>query len=268
MGRWSLDDIPWDRFDARRVDPDIVALAKAAAVVEFNADDYVAYLCRVFAGDSRFVKAVQGWGAEEVKHGAALARWARLADPAFDFDAAFARFKQGFRLPLDAEESVRGSRSGELIARCMVEAGTSAYYTALADATDEPVLKAICRRIAGDEFAHYALFHRYLGRYQLSERLLFPARLKVALGRIREMGDDELAHAFHATNQAESPYDRAQAIRNYRSRAAPRYRKSHIRSMTGMVFTAVGLRPDGWLSDAVCWTITRFLRLRGAGAPA
>ena len=38
-------------------------------------------------------------------------------------------------LPLDAEASIRGSRTGELIARCMVETGTSSYYTALAEAT-------------------------------------------------------------------------------------------------------------------------------------
>ena len=75
---------------------------------------------------------------------------AQLADPGWDYRAAFARYKAGFKLPLDATRSVRGSRTGELIARCMVETGTSSYYTALADASQEPVLQQICRLIAAD----------------------------------------------------------------------------------------------------------------------
>ena len=45
------------------------------------------------------------------------------------------------------------------MARCVVESGTSSMYSALRDSTDEPVLKAICHRIAGDEFRHFRLFY-------------------------------------------------------------------------------------------------------------
>ena len=37
--RWTLQDIPWDRFDAAKVNPDILKVAKAAALVEYNARD-------------------------------------------------------------------------------------------------------------------------------------------------------------------------------------------------------------------------------------
>ena len=47
----------------------------------------------------------------------------------------------------------------------MVEIGTSSYYTALADATKEPVLQIICRQIAADEFRHFKLFYDHLRRY-------------------------------------------------------------------------------------------------------
>ena len=63
-----------------------------------------------------------------------MGRWAALADPSFDFDASFKRFTDGYKIPIEVEKSVRGSRAGELIARCIVETGTSTYYTALADA--------------------------------------------------------------------------------------------------------------------------------------
>ena len=39
---WTLDDIPWSRFDASRVDPTLLAAVKAASLVEYNAPDYVA----------------------------------------------------------------------------------------------------------------------------------------------------------------------------------------------------------------------------------
>ena len=91
---------------------------------------------------------------------------------------------------------MRGSRTGELIARCVVETGTSSYYAALGEATDEPVLKEICRRIAGDELRHYKLFYGFMKRYLAREPLGILARLKVALGRVAETGDDELPYAY------------------------------------------------------------------------
>ena len=94
-----------------------------------------------------------------------------LADPTWDYQAAFARYKAGFKLPLDAEASIRGSRTGELIARCMVETGTSSYYTALADGDQEPVLQQICRHIAADEFRHFKLFYDHMRRYLARENI-------------------------------------------------------------------------------------------------
>ena len=50
--------------------------------------------------------------AEEVQHGEALGRWAQLADPDFDFDAAVARFRAGFRVPLEVDRSVLDALAG------------------------------------------------------------------------------------------------------------------------------------------------------------
>ena len=114
---WSLDDVSWGAFDASAVDPDMLAAIKAAALVEFNAPDYVSYLKRVFhAASPGTLDWIERWGAEESQHGRALGRWAEIADPSFKLDEAFARFRKGYR-PLhfnnDDSESVRGSRRGE-----------------------------------------------------------------------------------------------------------------------------------------------------------
>jgi hypothetical protein len=45
-----------------------------------------------------------------------------------------------------------------MAARCVVETGTATYYRALEQASDEPVLRDLTRRIANDEVRHYKHF--------------------------------------------------------------------------------------------------------------
>ena len=249
MSQWTLSDIPWNRFDPLKVEPSILRLVKAASLVEQNGADYTRYLCNVFAGDAEFQDAARIWGGEEVQHGVALGRWSRLADPSFDHTASCARFSAGFRVDLDAERSIRGSRAGELVARCIVETGTSSYYTALAEATQEPVLRAICHRVAADELRHYKLFYTYMNRYLARERLGRWRRLRVALGRIRESEDDELSYAYFVANAAPGAvYHRQRAHREYLAAAACVYRPHHVERAVAMTFKAIGLKPHGWLN--------------------
>src|SRR5438270_13350851 len=189
--------MPWERFDRSRLDPEIVKLVKAASLVEYNGAAYAHHLCRIFDDDPDFQEGARRWGAEEIQHGKALARWAELADPEFDFEAAFDRFQAGYRVDFDCDTSRRGSRSGEMIARCMVEVGTSSYYSALRDGVREPVLKEICRNIAADEIRHYGLFYKNLTRCLESERIGLWRRLRVGFGRISEAQDDEIACAYY-----------------------------------------------------------------------
>ena len=261
MSNWTLETIDWDRFDASKVDPEILRNIKAAAMVERNGGDYGVYLGRVFADDPAFVADLAGWVAEEVQHGMALGRWAQMADPAWNFDAAFERFRQGYQLPLDVEASVRGSQAGEMMARCIVETGTSSYYSALKDATEEPVLKQICVNIAADEFRHYKLFFDHLGRCLERDRLSRWARLRVGWGRIAESEDDELAYAYFAANEPDgAAYDRKRYMQAYAKRAYPLYRASHVQRAMAMVLKAVGLEPQGWLNGLLTRASFWFIR--------
>ncbi len=263
MAHWSPKDIPWDAFDPARVDADILKMVKAAAMVEKNSADYAAYLRNIFADDQVIQAAALRWAEEEEQHGDVLGRWAEMADPEFDFAARFETFRQGFRIPVDSEQSIRGSRSGELVARCVVEVGTSAYYSALADGTDEPVLKAICTRIAEDEFRHYKLFHSYLQRYQAIEKPKRWANIKVALGRMVESDDDELAYAYYAANNMGEPYERRANADAYAARAAGYYRPAIVRRGVSMTLDAVGLKPDGWLLAVLSQVAWRAVGWRG-----
>ena len=247
---WTLDDIDWDAFEPAKVDEALVKLIKAASLVEHNGAEYTRYLCDVFAGDDVFQSAIRQWGQEEVQHGKALARWARLADPTFDFDAAFERFLRGYS-PFDDGQvtSTRGSRTGELIARCIVETGTSSYYTALAETAGEPVLCQICRKIAADEFRHYKLFYQTMKRYQVEENLGRVGRLRVALGRLGETEDDELAYAYYAANDWQTGrYDREAIARIHIRSAFSRYRRPHVMRAAAMMLKAAGLPSNGMIA--------------------
>lgn len=262
MGVWTLDDIPWDEFDRSKVDSEVLRTIKAASLVEQNGADYAQYLCNVFHDDPEFQRVARRWGDEEIQHGQALGRWAMLVDPEFDHALASERFTRGFRVNLDVRHSVRGTRSGELIARCIVETATSSYYTALAEATDEPVLKAICQHIAADEFRHYKLFYSYLKRYLHRERIGFWKRLRVAAGRVVESEDDELSYAYYAANENAAAFDRRRYSNAYASRVYVLYRKHHIERSMAMIFKAVGLKPNGrlnFLAARIAWT---FMHLR------
>jgi rubrerythrin len=271
MVAWTLDDIPWDRLDRSKVDPEILRIVKAASLVEQNGGDYAHYLCNVFHDDPLFQKVARHWGGEEIQHGQALGRWAELVDPAFSHAQASERFTAGFRVDLDATRSVRGTRSGELIARCIVETGTSSYYTALAEAVDEPVLKTICQHIAADELRHYKLFYTHLKRYLERERLGFWGRLRVAAGRVAESEDDELAYAYYAANETAAPYQRKRYNNAYARRAYRVYRAHHIDRGMAMIFKAVGLTPNGRLNrlaSRLAWRVMcrRAERLERAAA--
>jgi rubrerythrin len=267
---WTLDDIDWSKFDRAKVDPGLLAAVKAAALVEYNAPDYVAYLHRVFVGSPQeTLDDLTRWGSEESQHGRALARWAEMADPNWSFTSAFARFQTGYKPPhfhTDTTESIRGSRRGEMIARCVVESGTSSYYSAIRDAAEEPVLKEIAGRIAADEFRHYKLFFDTL-QAQDEPELPFWRRLLVALGRVNESDDDELAFAYYCASvspdeETARPYDRAAYARASYARSLGIYRRHHVRKLVQMVAKAIGAHPQSRLTEIAARLMWRMLRIR------
>lgn len=260
---WTMDDIHWSLFDPSQVEPKLLAAIKAAALVEYNAPDYVSYLKRVFAdAGPATLAAIEQWGREEAQHGRALGRWAETADPSFKLEEAFARFRKGYTPAHFAEGtgSIRGSRRGEMIARCVVESGTSSYYTAIRDATEEPVLKEIAGRIAADEYRHYKLFYDTL-HAQAEPELSLWKKLWIALGRVRESDDDELAYSYYCANvlpqdEAANPYDRKRYSKLAGQASMSIYHRRHIQKLVQMVIKAVGANPHGWLAstaEALLW---------------
>lgn len=268
---WTLDDIAWQRFDRTRVDADLLMAVKAACVVEFNSTDYVGYLKIVFPDDEGLHRTFEQWGREEAQHGRALAAWVKLADPEFDFDATFEAFREGYT-PEHFENttaSVRGSKRGELIARCVVESGTTSYYSALRDATEEPVLKQIASHIAGDEMRHWRLFFD-LQKAQSEPELGLWKKLRIAAKRLGEAEDDELAYAYYCANTPVDrigiePYDRKACARAYESRLLRVWRPRHLDRAVGMIAAAIGMKPKSWLTRTASRAVWTMVKLKARG---
>lgn len=274
---WSLEDIPWGEIDPNRVDIGLLAAVKTAALVEANSADYVVYLHNVFASDDVFKGVASQWGVEERQHGDALGKWAQIVDPSFHYEHSLRQFRSGYRIPLDAESSVRGSRAGELVARCIVESGTCSFYSAIRDRSREPVLRNIAAFIAQDEARHYHLFKTHLARYLENRKLGMFERCKIAFGRVAETDDDELSYAYYSANIAlsanVSAYDRQTCSREYLRQTLQLYDFKHVRSAAHMVLSAVDLNPASRLSrlgirlgyKAIQWRI-RWLQRRDPAA--
>jgi hypothetical protein len=268
MSRWTLETINWNAFDPARVTADLLAVVKTAALVEANAADYVTYLRNVFGDDAEFVRVAEEWGVEEEQHGAALGRWAELADPSWSFARALEDFRAGYKLDLNTQNSIRGSRAAELIARQIVETGTSSFYSAIRDAADEPCLKEIAHRVAQDEFFHYQLFAKYFARYQVQHPMSLWAKLKVAATRFNEAEDDELGYAYFAANvlsrNRHANYAGENYGKEYWKRAMLLYRRPHIDGAVRMMLRAVNLSPNGRVAKLLSGAFWRLAQYRTA----
>ena len=254
---WSLDDIPWADVEPNRVDIGLLEAVKAASLVEANSADYVRYLHNIFATDESFKLAASHWGIEERQHGDALGKWAQIVDPSFQYELCLEQFRSGYQIPLDADASVRGSRAGELVARCVVESGTCSFYSAIRDRSDEPVLKRIAGFIAQDEARHYRLFKTHLTRYLENRKMGALERCRIAYDRVAETDDDELAYAYYSANVALSrdvkDYDRDECARAYSVRTMQLYDFKHIRAAAHMILNATDLNPRSRLSKLGIW---------------
>jgi rubrerythrin len=262
--RWTIESLPWDQFDAAKVNPDLLAYAKAASLVEANGQVYINYLAQLFPNDPEIQRDIERWGSEEIQHGKALRTWAEKADPSFDYVQAMRIYQEKFKFP---EAPIRGSQAMELVARCAIETGTSSFYTAMRDAGDEPVFKELCRSIAGDEIRHYHLFFSYLEK-RYGKNAGRWARLRTLLQRSMEVTDEELCFAYAAANLGEVvPEQLPKYAQHYLNFMANLFEVRHLKNAMMMMARAAGFPIKGFVAQAIAIVFHSGLRVRFKLAP-
>ena len=167
---WTLADIEWHRIDRERArnNPTTYYVVTAASFVETAADLYTANLVEHFPDPKAQYWLLNHWQPEELQHGLALRTYVETVWPELDwlqhYNNFFAEYSQ-----LCTVEQLEPSRALEMVARCVVEAGTSTFYTTLHNSSDEPVLKTLTGLIRQDEVSHYNHFRRFFETYQKQE---------------------------------------------------------------------------------------------------
>jgi hypothetical protein len=99
------------------------------------------------------------WEVEEVRHGTDLRRYVETVWPDFPWDAAYARFLTDYSR-FCSDEQLDSTRSLEMAARCVVETEPPRSIACYRNATDEPVLHDLARRISSDEVRALQVFLR------------------------------------------------------------------------------------------------------------
>ena len=195
---WRLEDIPFDTIDTASVrDNEFLFLSLASAsFVEILADTYSGNLIEHFKGNSEVTDWLsQFWQNEETQHGRALKKYVQTVWPEFDWERAHEGFRTEYS-SLCTIEQLEEKPALELVARCVVETGTSTLYSALQDYAPEPVLKQLMNNIRADEVAHYGHFRRHFESYNAIERHGVFAIIATIWRRLREIGGEDSYIAF------------------------------------------------------------------------
>jgi rubrerythrin len=170
---WTVEDIPYDSVDPAmmRDQTELFHIIAAASFVEITSDLYTRNLIEYYRGDDEIADWLGNyWEREEVQHGLALKRYVQAAWPDFDWDRAYRGFFDEYsRVCLI--DNLAETRALEMVARCVVETGTSVFYRTLSEAAPEPVLKQIAADISEDEVRHYKHFYHFFRNYRDREPL-------------------------------------------------------------------------------------------------
>ena len=169
---WTVADIQWDLIDCVRVrnDPTTYYVVTAASFVETAADLYTANLVEHFPDPQVRHWLVHYWQTEELQHGLALRTYVEKVWPELDWKSGYDGFLAEYSKMCTMDE-LENSRSLEMVARCVVEAGTSTFYSTMQNSTTEPVLKTLAGLIRQDEVSHYNHFRHFFETYKKEERV-------------------------------------------------------------------------------------------------
>ncbi|AOY90928.1 ferritin [Cupriavidus sp. USMAA2-4] len=170
---WSVGEIDYEAIDTARIRPDrlLFYLLTASSFIESGSDTYAGNLASYYADVPQAASWLERhWEAEELQHGLALRRYVEHVWPEFDWERGYARFFEEYRVTCSID-NFEPTHALEMVARCVVETGTATLYRAIEQATDEPVLRDLSRRIANDEVRHYKHFFRYFNDFRLQEQV-------------------------------------------------------------------------------------------------
>jgi hypothetical protein len=188
--RWSLDDIPWDRFDASLLSDEQAQTIKMNAITEWAALPATEMFLRDNRHDSDFSAFMSVWFYEEQKHALVLMEYLRRFRPDLvptEEELHAVRFEFDPAPPLET-----------LMLHFCGEIRLNHWYRCASEWHTEPVIKQIYETISRDEARHGGAYLQYMkkaiGEAGDSARAAF-AKIGLLMASARRT-----AQALHPTN--------------------------------------------------------------------
>lgn len=204
MQKWNYEeDVAYGTIDVDKVRDNnfLFNLLAIASFIEITSDVYAANLSNYYKDCKEAVTWLNDvWEIEEIQHGKALKRYVLQVWPEFDWQKAYDRFLNSY-LPLCNIDAFQPTQAKEMLARMIVETGTSTFYHALREYSkdlDEPVLERLAHFINKDEISHYGYFDHYFKHYNNNEKNSRSEIIKVIVNRLREANDEDIKLGFYA----------------------------------------------------------------------
>ena len=206
QARWTLGgDVPWDAFDATRLDDAQALTVKMNAITEWSALPATEMFLRDNRHDTDFSAFMSVWFYEEQKHALVLMEYLRRFRPALvptEEELAAVRFEFD---PAPALETLMLHFCGEV--------RLTQWYRKAATWHTEPVLQRIYELIAADEGRHAGAYRRYMAR--ALERTPDEARAAFAKVGVLMASGGRAGKPLHPTNlhvaKAHYPQDTVQS---------------------------------------------------------
>ena len=190
---WRIEDIDFSAIDRSAIEhnEDLFFLLMSASFIETGSDTYATNLAEHYAAYPEIASWLKDhWEAEELQHGQALRAYVEAVWPDFPWQQAYDSFFDEYSKLCTMEELLPDQRL-EMVARCVVETGTTAYYHTLRDLSTEPVLSELLGNIRNDEVSHFKHFLKYFKELQ-DESPVGRARIAKALyGRLKELRESD-----------------------------------------------------------------------------
>ena len=210
MAKWDYKkDIDYIAIDVAKVKENrfLFHLLTIASFIEITSEVYAENLSQYYQENADAVEWLNDtWEKEEVQHGKALKAYVEHVWPEFPWQKAYDRFLELY-IPLCNIGALQPTKGLEMLARMIVETGTSTMYRAFeayAKSLGEPVFARLSHLIYKDEVNHYSYFDRYFKYYNRSEQSGRKEILKVIAQRLREAAGEDIEMAYQSIHETEN----------------------------------------------------------------
>jgi len=231
-----------------------------ASFIEITSDVYDMNLSKFYEGDEETVSWLNNtWEPEEIQHGASLKKYINTVWPEFDWNKHYEVFKTNY-LPFCKVEYLEPTRAKEMIARMVVETGTSTLYKAIANYAkdlNEPILVDLALKISKDEVYHFEMFEKVFKKYKDEEKLSRADIVKILYDRLKEINNEDVKIAFDALDD-KNGYDKFMEETKVIAKKYYPYKMA-----TKMFMRPLGLH--SMVENAIVSTVSPAFRILGIG---